>query len=331
MLKRAANGLRTGGADLLFLFLSAEESNNPDGMESEYRELAIKAAKDTDLPLWVCVSFTGLESLDLLESLIVQIAAAKADAICLISLSMDATEAALRTIRKYWHGTLGLSLWFEETQTNLSSRVMQQLKLWQDIAGLSIIGGCSTQIREDFTTLVERRKEEIPSMVKLAEIELLEILDYLDIVSMLQLGACSRLFFLLANDSSAQHPSVVTRTIYSHHEIALMFREIQSIPTLAIVFGTVQSNEDEAELISATSKFPRQMKVIYAETGTVEHGKNGVTSYIQSDREADADADATEPTAIASVMVSGSVLFLFSELFIFNYINPFPSTCILPF
>ena len=121
-------------------------------------------------------------------------------------------------------------------------------------------------------------------LLSLSEHEILQILDYLDFLSLIKCGICCKVLYLLSNDCRGCNPSVITKTLSAFDQIPSLFDNIQSTPTCAIIFDTKHRNSTPSEL-SATLKFlPPTVQLLYAETGYVECASAGRTSYIGGKR-----------------------------------------------
>ena len=117
-------------------------------------------------------------------------------------------------------------------------------------------------------------------LLSLSEYEILRILDFLEIRSLLKCGICCKLLYLLTNDCSECNPSVITRTLSSFSQIASLLDRLQGSPTCAIIFDTKQSKVSTEELYTTINNLPPKLQVLYAETGFVECAANGITTHI---------------------------------------------------
>ena len=125
-------------------------------------------------------------------------------------------------------------------------------------------------------------------LLSLSEHEILQILDYLDFLSLIKCGICCKVLYLLSNDCRGCNPTVITKTLSSFDQIPLLFERLQSTPTCAIIFDTKYRNSTPSELSAILKFLPPTVQLLYAETGYVECASAGRTSFI-GDRRAKKD------------------------------------------
>jgi len=112
---------------------------------------------------------------------------------------------------------------------------------------------------------------------RLPVLELLAVLDFLDVRSLVRLGQCSRTFYLPCLDIRERHPHVATTSLSSMASLPALIDQAQSAPTCVIIFDSKLTKYKERDLKAACLRFPPETCFLYAETGYVEAGGNGKT------------------------------------------------------
>jgi hypothetical protein len=117
------------------------------------------------------------------------------------------------------------------------------------------------------------------SLYSLNELLLLEIIDFLDIKSLLSLSACSELLCLLSYDIIGSRPMMINKQIQNPMEILKTFDNLQSLPSFIILYGTTnhskkQQKQTKKSLIELCSFLPPNTNLMYAECAAIQVIKN---------------------------------------------------------
>jgi len=98
--------------------------------------------------------------------------------------------------------------------------------------------------------------------------EILAILDYLDIISLMKVSSMARKFRLLAN--CVHTPSLSIQAYITPEDIHSSFSKLQSIPNFILMHSTGDVSIDSG--ISAASKrWPKQLNGIYAKCPSIQY------------------------------------------------------------